>query len=210
MIRVTLVDDHALIRRGLRETLCAQGDIEVVGEAGDYAQWRELFRDTPSDLLVLDLSLPGRSGIEILNALRSEPDAPKVVVLSQYPEDQYGIKALRAGAMAYLNKSSAPEQLLEAVRMVAAGRKFITPEIATALMESVVEERPSAPHDSLSERERQTMLLIARGEKLSQMAEKLNLSPKTVSVYRARVLEKLRVTSNAEVATYAIRQSLID
>lgn len=210
MIRVTLVDDHALIRRGLRETLCAQGDIEVVGEAGDYAEWRELFRDTPSDLLVLDLSLPGRSGIEILNALRSEPDAPKVVVLSQYPEDQYGIKALRAGAMAYLNKSIAPEQLLEAVRMVAAGRKFITPEIATALMESVVEERPSAPHDSLSERERQTMLLIARGEKLSQMAEKLNLSPKTVSVYRARVLEKLHVTSNAEVATYAIRQRLID
>ncbi|MGH1360192.1 MAG: response regulator [Burkholderiaceae bacterium] len=210
MIKITLVDDHALIRRGLRETLCSQGDMEVVGEAGDYAQWRELLRGAPSDVLVLDLSLPGRSGIEILNSLRGESNPPKVVVLSQYPEDQYGIKALKAGAMAYLNKSVEPDTMIEAVRQVAAGRKFITPEIATALMESVVEDRPSSLHDSLSEREHQTMLLIAKGERLSQMAEKLNLSPKTVSVYRARVLEKLQVTSNAEVATYAIRHKLID
>lgn len=210
MIRVTLVDDHALIRRGLRETLCAEGDIEVVGEAGDYAQWRTQHRDAPADVLVLDLSLPGRSGIEILQSLQNDQEAPGVVVLSQYPEDQYGIRALKAGAMAYLNKSVDPNEMLKAVRTVASGRKFITPEIATALMENVIDKRPDELHQALSERERQTMLLIAQGEKLSQIAEQLKLSPKTVSVYRQRVMEKLQVRSNAEVASYAVRHRLIE
>lgn len=210
MIRVTLVDDHALIRRGLRETLCADGDIEVVAEAGDYAQWLETMRSVTTDVLILDLSLPGRSGIEILTRLQQTEDAPRVVVLSQYPEDQYGIRALKAGAMAYLNKSIEPNEMLKAVRQVAAGRKFITPEIATALMENVVDNRPEEAHHALSERERQTMTMIANGAKLSQIAENLNLSPKTVSVYRSRILEKLQIGSNAEIAAYAVRHRLIE
>jgi len=210
MIRVTLVDDHALIRRGLRETLCADGDIEVVAEAGDYAQWLETMRTMTTDVLILDLSLPGRSGIEILNRLQQVENAPRVVVLSQYPEDQYGIRTLKAGAMAYLNKAIDPQEMLKAVRQVAAGRKFITPEIATALMENVVDNRPEAPHQALSERERQTMTMIAAGSKLSQIADNLNLSPNTVSVYRSRIMEKLQVGSNAEIAAYAVRHRLID
>ncbi len=210
MIRVTLVDDHALIRRGLRETLSADGDIEVVAEAGDYAEWLETMRSVQCDVLILDLSLPGRSGIEILNRLEQEEHPPRVVVLSQYPEDQYGIRTLKAGAMAYLNKAIDPDIMLKAVRQVAAGRKYVTPEIATALMENVIDNRPEQAHQALSERERQTMTLIATGTKLSQIAEQLNLSPKTVSVYRSRILEKLQVGSNAEIAAYAVRHGLIE
>lgn len=210
MIRVALVDDHAMIRRGLRETLGEEVDIEIVGEAGDYTGWRELTRRLPCDVLVLDVSLPGRNGIEILKLMQGDPGAPRVVVLSQYPEDQYGIRALKAGAMAYLGKSCEPQELVRAVRTVASGRKYVTPEIAAALMESVIEKRPDELHQALSEREMQTMLHIARGERLSQIAAALSLSPKTVSVYRARVLEKLQLGGNAEIAAYAVRHRLID
>lgn len=209
MIRIALVDDHALIRRGLCEALSSEGDIEVIAEAADYTQWRELQRQHKADVLVLDLNLPGRSGIEILQLLQTEPDAPAVVVLSQYPEDQYGIRALKAGARAYLNKSVDPAELLQAVRTVASGQKYVTPQIAIALMESVVDNRPDKLHEALSERELQTMVMIARGVKPSQIASALNLSPKTISVYRGRILAKLQIGSNAEIASYAVRHNLI-
>ncbi len=191
MIRVVLVDDHALIRRGLRETLTDAGGIEVVGEAADYAEFRALMREADCHVLLLDLNLPGRGGIDVLGALAAEGSRVRVVVLSQYPEDQYGIRALRAGAMAYLNKSAEPQQIVDAVRTVATGRKYVTPEIAQL-------------------REMQTLMMIAAGRRLSEIAEALALSPKTVSVYRARVLEKLGVSSNAELASYALRHRLID
>ena len=210
MIRVVIVDDHALIRRGLRETLSDASEIEVVGEAGDYASLRELLRGTRADVLLLDVNLPDRSGIEILQTLAGTPDAPRAVMLSQYPEDQYGIRALKAGAMAYLNKAAEPETIVQAVRTVAAGRKFVTPAIAQALMDTVGGHGEESPHQRLSEREMQTLLMIARGSRLSEMAERLKLSPKTVSVYRERVLQKLGVSSNAEIAAYAIRNRLID
>ncbi len=210
MIRVVLVDDHALIRRGLRETLTDAGGIEVTGEAGDYAGLRALLREVACDVMLLDLNLPGRSGIEVLGALAAEGSEVRVVVLSQYPEDQYGIRALRAGAMAYLNKSAEPQQIVEAVRTVAGGRKFVTPEIAQLLLDSVTGRGGNAPHDALSEREMQTLMMIAAGKRLSEIAEALSLSPKTVSVYRARVLEKLGVASNAELASYALRHGLIE
>ena len=210
MIRVVLVDDHALIRRGLRETLSDAGGIEVTGEAGDYAELRTLLRKVVCDVMLLDLNLPGRGGIDVLASLASEASTVRVVVLSQYPEDQYGIRALRAGAMAYLNKSAEPQQIIEAVRTVAAGRKYLTPEIAHLLLDSVTGRIGDAPHDQLSEREMQTLLMIAAGRRLSEIATALTLSPKTVSVYRARVLEKLGVSSNAELASYALRHRLID
>ena len=209
MIRVILVDDHALIRRGLRETLSDSGDIGVVGEAGDYGELRQLLRNEKVDVVLLDVNLPGRNGIDALKALGDEGQSLKVVVLSQYPEDQYGIRALKAGAMAYLNKGAAPETIVQAVRTVASGRKFITPEIAQALADSVG-TRSAAAHELLSDREMQTLVLIAEGRKLSEIAERLSLSPKTVSVYRARVLEKLALSSNAVIATYAMRNGLID
>ena len=209
MIRVIVVDDHALIRRGLRETLGEAGDIVVVGEAADYGELRQLLRAGPCDVLLLDVNLPGRSGIDALKVLSDEGKPMRAVVLSQYPEDQYGIRALKAGAMAYLNKAASPETIVAAVRSVAAGRKFITPEIAQALADSVASPTGSA-QELLSDRELQTLVLIAEGHKLSDIAERLALSPKTVSVYRARVLEKLSLSSNAELATYAMRNGLID
>lgn len=209
MIRVILVDDHALIRRGLRETLGEAGDIAIVGEAGDYGELRALLRTTACDVMLLDVNLPGRSGIDVLQALTDEGRAIRFVVLSTYPEDQYGIRALKAGAMAYLNKAADPATIVQAVRTVAGGRRYVTPEVAQALADSVA-TRAGAPHEQLSEREMQTLLLIAEGHKLSDIAARLTLSPKTVSVYRARVLEKLKLSSNAELATYAVRNQLID
>ncbi len=210
MIRVVLVDDHAMIRRGLRETLAEGGDIEIVGEAGDYASLRSLLRETAVDVLVLDLNLPGRSGIDVLQALAGDEHAPRVVVLSQYPEDQYAIRALRNGAMAYLNKTTEPREIVAAVRAVAAGRKHVTPDVAQLLLDTVTGAGSGARHEQLSNRELQTMLLIASGRRLSEIAEALTLSPKTVSVYRARVLEKLGVATNAELASYALRHGLIE
>lgn len=208
-IRVILVDDHLLIRRGLRDTLAETGDIRVVGEAGDYGELRQLLREQSCDVLLLDVNLPGRSGIDALRSLAEEGQMVRSVVLSQHAEDQYGIRAFRAGAMAYLNKTAAPELIVEAVRTVAADRKYITPELAQVLAESVA-SGSTGSHEQLSDREMQTLVLIARGHKLSEIAERLTLSPKTVSVYRARVLEKLGLSSNAELATYAMRNGLID
>lgn len=208
-IRVILVDDHLLIRRGLRDTLAETGDIRVVGEAGNYGELRELLRRQSCDVLLLDVNLPGRSGIDALRSLSEEGEAVRSVVLSQHAEDQYGIRAFKAGAMAYLNKTADPQRIVEAVRTVAAGRKYITPELAQVLADSVASGTASS-HEQLSDREMQTLVLIARGHKLSEIAERLTLSPKTVSVYRARVLEKLALSSNAELATYAMRNGLID
>ena len=210
MIRVVLVDDHALIRRGLRETLTESGDVEIVGEAGDYPGLRDLLRGTACEVVLLDVNLPGRSGIEILQMLGESYPALRTVVLSQYPEDQYGVRAMKAGAMAYLNKTADPAQIVQAVRQAASGRRFVTPEIAQALVETVAGRHDGAPHDRLSEREMQTLVRIARGERLSEIADALVLSPKTVSVYRARVLEKLGVHTNAEIAAYAVRNKLLD
>ena len=209
MIKVFLCDDHALIRRGIRDTLSDAPDIEVVGEAGDYGELRTLMRDQTADVLVLDINLPGRSGLDVMHVLKDEGSPVKVLMLSMYPEDQYAIRALRAGAYGYVNKGGDPQILVQAVRTVAQGRKYVTPEIAQALADNVT-TRSGIAHDQLSDREMQTLVLIAEGHKLSEIAERLSLSPKTVSVYRARVLEKLKLSSNAELATYAMRNKLID
>ena len=137
MIRVILCDDHALIRRGIRDTLSDASDIEVVGEAGDYSELRALLRTTTSDVLVLDINMPGRSGLDVLHVLKDEGTAMKVLIVSMYPEDQYAIRALRAGAFGYVNKGGDPQQLVQAVRTVSQGRKFVTPDIAQMLVESL-------------------------------------------------------------------------
>lgn len=209
MIRVILCDDHALIRRGIRDTLADASDIEVVGEAGDYGELRSLMRSTPCDVLVLDINLPGRSGLDVLHALKDEGAATKVLVLSMYPEDQYAIRALKAGAWGYANKASDPQRIVQAVRTVAQGRKYVTPEIAEMLVESLTAPQAGHAHDRLSDRELQTLVMIASGKRLSDIADELTLSPKTVSVYRARVLEKLGLQNNSELTVYAIRNGLV-
>jgi two-component system invasion response regulator UvrY len=210
MIKVILVDDHTLILRGLRELLSAAPGIAVVGEAVDYASLRTLVRDTHPDVVVLDINLPGRSGLDALASLNELEPAPKVLMLSQFAADQYGLRALRAGAMGYLNKSCDPALIVEAVREIAGGRKYVTSELANLLLDAVTGNTPALLHETLSEREMQVLLLIAGGKRLSVIAERLVLSPKTVSVYRARILEKLSLASNAELAAYALRHHLIE
>ena len=207
-----LCDDHALIRRGIRDTLSDAHDIEVVGEAGDYGELRTLMRNKSCDVLVLDINLPGRSGLDVLHSLKDEGTAMRVLVVSMYPEDQYAIRALRAlkaGAYGYVNKGDDPQQIVAAVRMVGQGRKYVTPEVAQMLVESLTAPVPEHAHDRLSDRELQTLVLMASGRRLSDIAVELKLSPKTVSVYRARVLEKLGLQNNAELTVYAIRNGLV-
>ena len=209
MSRVLLCDDHALIRRGIRDTLSDASDIRVVGEAGDYGELRTLMRDKTADVLVLDINMPGRSGLDVLHVLKDEGSSVKVLVVSMYPEDQYAIRALRAGAYGYVNKGGEPQTIVPAVRTVAPGRKYLTPEIAQMLVESLTTPGTEAAHEKLSDRELQTLVMIASGKRLSDIAENLTLSPKTVSVYRARVLEKLALQNNSELTVYAIRNGLV-
>ncbi|MDH5204895.1 MAG: response regulator transcription factor [Hylemonella sp.] len=209
MIRVILCDDHAVVRRGIRDTLCEAVDIQIAAEASSYSEVREALRNHPCDVLVLDLNLPGRGGLEVMASLRETDSAVKVLVVSMYPEDQYAIRCLRAGAQGYLNKAGNPADLITAVRTVAQGRKYVTPAVAQMLVENLSSPSTETLHDSLSERELQTLLKIASGKRLSDIAEELMLSPKTVSVYRARVLEKLKLSNNAELTVYAIRNELV-
>ena len=218
MIQVILCDDHALIRRGIRDTLSDASDIRVIGEAADYGELRTLMRNLgsaedhkggPCDVLVLDINLPGRSGLDVLHALKDEGTSVKVLIVSMYPEDQYAIRALRAGAHGYVNKGGDPQLLVQAVRTVAQGRKYVTPEIAQMLVENLSTPTTGQPHEKLSDRELQTLVMIASGKRLSDIATDLVLSPKTVSVYRARVLEKLQLANNSELTVYAIRNGLV-
>ncbi len=209
MIRVILCDDHAVVRRGIRDTISEAVDIQVVGEAGSYSELREVLRSVECDVLVLDLNMPGRSGLDALTTLKEEGSAVKTLVVSMYPEDQYAIRCLRAGARGYLNKAGDPDEMVAAIRTVVQGRKYVTPEVAEMLVDQLNAPETEELHASLSERELQTLQKIASGKKLSDIAEELMLSPKTVSVYRARVLEKLHLTNNAELTVYAIRNGLV-
>ncbi len=209
MIKVILCDDHAMVRRGIRDTISEATDIQVVGEAGSYPELRDLMRKVECDVLVLDLNMPGRGGLEVLGALKEEGSTVKTLVVSMYPEDQYAIRCLRAGARGYLNKAGEPAELVAAIRTVMQGRKYVTPDVAQMLVDTLNAPESEELHASLSERELQTLQKIASGKKLSDIAEELMLSPKTVSVYRARVLEKLHLANNAELTVYAIRNGIV-
>jgi two-component system, NarL family, invasion response regulator UvrY len=209
MTRVILCDDHAVVRRGIRDTLADAPDIEVVAETGSYSEVRDALRNTPCDVLVLDLSLPGRGGLEVLASLKDTDLQVRVLIVSMYPEDQYAIRCLRAGAQGYVNKAGDPSELVEAVRTVAQGKKYVSPAVAQMLVDNLHAPTDEVLHASLSERELQTLLKIASGKRLSDIATELMLSPKTVSVYRSRVLEKLKLSNNAELTVYAIRNNMV-
>jgi two-component system, NarL family, invasion response regulator UvrY len=209
MINVVVCDDHPLVRRGIRETLAEAVDIKVTGEAGSYAEVREVLRSAPCDVLLLDLAMPGRGGLEVLSTLTESNSPIRVLIVSMLPEDQYAIRCLRAGAQGYFSKSGDPLELITATRTVAQGRKYVTPEVAQMLAESVSRPASAMTHEALSERELQTLVKIASGKRLSDIAQELMLSPKTVSVYRSRVMEKLQLPSNAALTVYAIRNKLV-
>lgn len=209
MIKVVLCDDHAMVRRGIRDTLSEAVDIQVIGEAGSYSEVREVLRGADCDVLILDLNLPGRGGLEVLSSLREGGSTVRVLIVSMFAEDQYAIRCLRAGAHGYLNKAGDPAELIAAVRTISQGRKYVSAAVSEMLVNNLSEPNTEALHASLSERELQTLLKIASGRKLSEIAEELMLSPKTVSVYRARLLEKLKLGNNAELTVYAIRNELV-
>ena len=210
MIKVLVADDHAVVRRGVCQILAAEDDFELIGEAGEYGEIRRMLKDSPCDVLVLDVQLPGKNGLDIARALRDEDPRLGVLILSSYPEDQYAVRALRAGARGYLTKASAPELIVEAVRAVAAGRRYISAATASALADTLTGDRSEVPHESLSDREFQVLKLIALGRPLAAIAEQLSLSPKTVSVYRSRVLDKMGLSSNGELTRYAVKLGLVE
>ena len=209
MIQVVICDDHAVLRRGIRDTLAEATDIRVIGEAAGYTELRDTLRQAACQVLLLDINMPGRNGLEVLASVRESYPEIKVLMVSMYPEDQYALRCLKAGAHGYANKAGDPLELVRAVRTVHQGRKYLTPEVAQMLADSLAQPTPEVPHEALSEREMQTLQKIASGKRLTDIAEELMLSPKTVSGYRARVLEKLQLSNNAELTVYAIRNSLV-
>jgi two-component system invasion response regulator UvrY len=210
MINIVLADDHAIVRQGLRQILLAQPDLAVSGEAANHGEVMQVVRRALPDVLVLDINMPGKNGIDTLKQVKQEYPRLPVLMLSMYPEDQYAVRSLKAGAAGYLTKMAAAEQLVDAIRMVARGKKYITPELAQALADGLDHDVDVPPHELLSDREFQVLRFIASGRTLAQIGDELALSPKTVSVYRARLLAKLQVATNAELTRYALMHQLVD
>ncbi|MDP1594612.1 MAG: response regulator transcription factor [Gallionella sp.] len=210
MINILVVDDHALIRKGLKQLLEDSPDLKITGEAATGIQAINMVRAQHFDLMLLDINLPDKHGIEILKQFKTEQPDLKIIVLSMYPEDQYGVRALKAGAMGYINKQSASDVLLHATRQVLSGKKYISDTLAEQLLNNLIGESQELMHQSLSNREYQTLCLMASGKSLSDISEIMNLSPKTVSVYRGRMLAKMGFTNNAEAIHYAITHHLVE
>lgn len=210
MIRLVVADDHTIVREGLKQLLGASGDIQVVGEAQDGHEVMDRVRSLDFDLLLLDMSMPGKSGIELIKQVRAERPKLRILVLSMHEEHQYAVRAIRAGASGYLTKESASRQLVEAIRKVAGGGAFISAEVAQSLALGAMPDAKGAPHEALSDREFQIFRLIADGHSVSDIAEQLNLSVKTVSTHKANILQKMRMSSPAELIRYAITHRLVD
>ncbi|AMO38192.1 DNA-binding response regulator [Thauera humireducens] len=209
MLRIAIVDDHQIVRAGFREMLADELGFEFPFEAASGEEALQGLRQHETDVLLLDLSLPGQSGVDVLRAARQRYDALRILVLSGFPEDRYALAMIRNGADGYLCKDCTREELINAIRTVAQGRRYLSPRTAELLAQELTGGGASAPHEKLSDRELQVFLRLARGESVSDIAAVLNLSVKTVSTYRSRLLEKLDVSSNAELATYALRHGLI-
>jgi two-component system, NarL family, invasion response regulator UvrY len=210
MIRVLIADDHAVVREGLRQIIAKQSDMAVTEEAASGPEVLNKIRDASYDVVLLDLSMPGRSGLEILGEIKRERPDLHVLILSVYAESLYAVRALKAGASGYLTKDSAPEQLVEAIRKVARGGKYISPTLAERLAYELESDSDKPPHEKLSDREYQVLCMLASGKTVKEIAEELSLSVPSISTYRARVLEKMNMKNNAELAHYAIRSGLVD
>ena len=210
MIRVLIADDHAILRRGLAQLIAETEGIEVCGEADSGAQAVRLARELKLDVVLLDITMPDRNGLDTLKQLKKEMPKLAVLMLSMHPEETYALRAIKAGASGYLNKASAPELLVTAIRQVAGGRRYISPAVAEALAGTIADGLSASPHETLSDREYETMRLIASGKTLSEIAAEMSLSPKTVSVYRARLLQKMRLKNNSELTHYVLKNQLLD
>lgn len=209
MLRVAIVDDHEIVRAGFREMLAEESGIAIAFEAASGEEALTRLHDPGCDVLLLDLGLPGQSGVDVLRAVRQRHADLAVLVLTGYPEERYALTMIRNGANGYLCKECGHSELLQAVRTVAQGRRYLSPHMAELLAGALAGEITEAPHQQLSERELQVFLRLAQGQSVSEIATLLHLSVKTVSTYRSRLLEKLSLASNAELAAYALRNGLL-
>ncbi len=209
-IRVFIADDHAIVREGLKQILNESPDIIVAGEAENGVEAIQLFRKSRCHVMLLDISMPDRSGIDVLKQVKKENPEIAVLMLSMHREDQYAIRSLKAGASGYLTKQSAPRELVTAIRQVATGQKYVSASLAQELASTIGDDHETLLHDTLSDREYQTLTMIASGKTVSVIAEELSLSVKTISEYRARLLVKMKLKNSAELTHYAIKNGLIE
>lgn len=208
-MNVLIVDDHAIVRQGLKQILVESGKVALIGEAGCGADAMRELREGEWNVVVLDISLPDRNGIDILKQIKKERPRISVLMLSMHEEGLYAIRALKAGASGYLTKQSAPSELMAAIEQVARGRKYLTTTLAEAMADSFGADHERSPHETLSDREYQTLCLIGSGKSLTDVADEMCLSVKTVSVYRSRLLDKMKLRNNAELTHYAIKNGLV-
>ena len=210
MIRVLLADDHAIVRAGLKELLTATGDLQVVGEATNGQEALAAVRKGGFEVLVLDMSMPGRSGIELIKLVKAERPALRVLVLSMHSEEQYAVRAVRAGASGYLTKETAAEELVSAIRRVAGGGAYVTPETAERLVRDAGAGAEREAHKKLSDREYEVFRMIVSGKSVTDIAGVLNLSVKTISTHKSRILEKMALATQADLVRYAVEHGLLD
>jgi len=210
IVKVAIVDDHAIVRAGLKQFLSEMVDLRVVGEAASGREAIDLVRNVEIDVLIMDLSMPGQSGIDALAMIRAKAPDIGILILSGYPEEQYAVNLIRQGASGYLNKECEPMEIVNAIRTIALGRRYISPAVAELLAQQLNRKEGGAPHEQLSEREFQVFLKLAKGETAGEIAQALSLSVKTVSTYRTRLMEKMGLQSNSDLTYYALKNKLID
>jgi two-component system invasion response regulator UvrY len=209
MIRLLIADDHAVVRKGMKQILAETKDIIVADEASNGREALEKARKNNYDMALLDISMPGRDGLEVLKELKSLKPKLPVLMLSMYPEEQYAVRSLRSGAAGYLTKDSAPDELISAIRKVSSGGKYVSVSLAEKLALKLGADLETPLHETLSDREYQVMCMIASGKTVKEIGEQLSLSVKTVSTYRTRILDKMRLKGNAELTRYAIENKLV-
>jgi DNA-binding NarL/FixJ family response regulator len=210
MLRILIADDHPIVRKGLKQILSEESDMGVFGEAQNSQELLELVRKQDWDIVILDITMPGRGGIDVLKELKHERPKLPVLMLSVHPEDQYAVRALKAHASGYMTKDSAPEELVKAIRKILRGGKYISSTLAEKLAFDLETETEKPLHETLSDREHQVLLMIASGKTVSEIAKELSLSVKTIDTYRARILEKMKMKTNAELTHYAIKNKLVE
>jgi len=210
MLKILIADDHPIVRQGLKQILSEEPDMGTFGEAQNCQEVLELVRKQDWDIVVLDITMPGRGGLDVLKELKHEHPKLPVLMLSVHSEDQYAVRALKAHASGYLTKDSAPEELLNAIRKILRGGKYVSPSLAEKLAFDLETETEKPLHETLSDREYQVMLMIASGKTVSQIAVELSLSVKTIDTYRTRILEKMKMKTNAELMHYVIKNKLVE